>query len=285
MAKLKQKINSEAGFTLVELVAVSVLLGMFTLVLFGSLDGIISSRSNILNRNQGSRTARIAFERITRELNNKYLRGGGLSEANSPSGEDENIPQDPNAQDPNAQDPNIQSTNQSTNQRSSGGSSYFIGKNKSSGDAQQDSIRFLSSGVSETIFNGFSNHGVVEVGYELVPDSDVKYDGSTKNTFILTRNEQPAAVENEKIIESKLLTTPIASNISSLNFRYLNEDGAWVDDWDKNKSLIPKAIEIFIAIQNDDEDAMETSFKTAVFISQKANIPNSGGSQPNQPTQ
>ena len=61
--------NQEAGFTLVEMVAVAVLLSMLSLVLYGTLDGIINARAAILNRSKAGATARIVVERMTRELN------------------------------------------------------------------------------------------------------------------------------------------------------------------------------------------------------------------------
>jgi len=244
--------SSERGFTLVEMVAVSVLLSMLSLVLYGTLDGIIDARAAILNRGKAGATARIVMERMTRELNGVVV-GVTLSDNSAENQQDQGV------------------TPGSSFSRAR---TFFEGK--SSGD--KGSIRFVSSEVAQAAYGAFTNYGVVELSYRLLEDPDQEEKDSENPRFILVRDEIPGGIRNEKIIKDRKVTFPIASGISSLNFRFLNQED-WVSDW--TEPSIPQAVEITLGISN--ENGSTNTFRTAVAISKKRRAFNPQGSQQANP--
>ncbi len=232
---------------MVELVAVAVLLGILSTIMFGTLDGIITSRDNLLNRNKASTTARSVIERITRELSNRMP---GINLAATDSG-DQTASGGPTA----------------PNQRQS----QFKGVNKGSGASAKDSIQFISSGTAQAAYGAFANTGVVEISYSLVedPEQSIEMENGEK-TYLLIRNEIPADVRDKKTRESLRITFPIAANVTSLNFRYLHDE-AWVDDWSdgkRNRPSLPHAVEITLAIAG--EDGRLNKYRTAVAVNRRS---------------
>ena len=60
-------------------------------------------------------------------------------------------------------------------------------------------------------------------------------------------------------------------NIITLNFEYLNDSNAWVQDWDSRiggneEGILPKAVEIAITVWDDKEVSKTREFKTIVYI-------------------
>ncbi len=247
--KIKRDLKSERGFTLVEMVAVSVLLSMLSLVLYGTLDGIIDGRAAILNRSRSGATARIVMERMTRELNGIVF-GITLSENDEEQQDGQGVTQGSSF---------------------SSARTFFEGKSNSG----KGSIRFVSAEVAQAAYGTFTNHGVVEIRYRLVEDPE--QEDSEDKSFILVREETPGGVRNEKITKERKVVFPLASGISSLDFRFLDNE-EWQSDW--SQPSVPNAVEITLGVT--DSNGAKNMFRTAVAVSQKRRTSSSQAGQQSQ---
>lgn len=235
---MRKLITNKKGFTLIELVAVSALLGMLMLIVWGSLRGIIRSREIVENKSSALRTARNVLDRMNIELTsaNKIPLGNRR---------------------------NFKPANGLTNNL------FLEGENKKKGENETDIIRFVSlSGGLQSGNSSNTNFGPVEVWYYLVKEKDEEEGNFSKksSSYKLMRAEFPAGYEDLKYRESKKVIYPIAENIHSFNLRYLEKQFAnsqgtspdWKDSWDKLNSL-PKLIEIELTILGPKEDPKNTT--------------------------
>lgn len=232
---------NDRGFTLVELILVTLLLGVMAAIMFGSLASIRRSAETAQEVRKGERTAQYVIEKLTRELSSatkiKLYQKNDKSKAS----------------------PVV-------------GYSVFEGLNATEGSTDADSIRFVAATGGQPVFGADANNGPVEVRYFLAePDESMRQARDTPNdkSLSLIREEYPVLVPNEEDREARKIVFPIATNITALNFRYLF-DAAWQEDWTgTNGSKLPDAIEISLGISLGDSE-QSSLFKTAVAVAQNS---------------
>ncbi len=237
----------EKGFSLVELLMVTMLLAVMTSILYGTLTGIIRGKNLIEEQKSTTRVAQYVLGRMVRELS------GRVREPLSDYVDEEN-----------AEEESIEATEE--NPAGTKGAEYLRGENGKKGQYDSDKLRFVSSRAGQAYYGSLSNYGMVEVEYSLQddPQSD-KISLNDEKSLVLVRVEQPAGVKNTDIIKERIVRFPISENIVSLNFRY-RKNGAWEDSWSEAQSILPEAVEISIKLKTDG-GRVET-YKTAVALRQ-----------------
>ena len=225
-------LNTEKGFTLVEVVVVSVLLALLAGILYGTLTGIMNAKNSIEQQRDSLRTARSVLLRVTRELN------GIISE-------------------------NLVFSTKNTNKPPEG--KPFLGRDGRGGDGDDDSISFVTTSGAQAVMGGISNYGNIQISYRLEEDPDKIYcnpDIEDIETYVLVREESPAGLADEKVLKKRRVIFPIAADITSLNFRYL-KNKKWQTQWGEKEKELPDAIEITIKIAS--RRNVET-FRTAIAL-------------------
>ena len=230
---IRKNSSSEAGFTFVEVLMTTILLSFLSIIIFGSISGIVRGRENLQSRSRSVNVARTVLERITRELGNRALEPLARNQQNNSEGSSENTP------------------------NRFGRRAFMEG---TGGGEGKDKLRFTSSGTAQAAYGAFTNYGLVEIQYRLEEDPDSEGD----QTYFLVREENPVGVEDEDTRNSRRVVFPLASDITALGFRFL-ENAAWKDSW--NGVALPEAIEITIKIRA--ENGEETPFRTAVAINKR----------------
>lgn len=227
--------KDQAGFTLIEMILVALLLGILTATMFGVLNGFMRSSKIVESSRQCERVARLVLSKITREI---------------------------------ASATNISLfTSKTTNSKAVGSfvarSLYFDGKNDVLSNTDADTIRFVASSGGQAIFGAMQNPGPVEVRYFLAPAES----GNTeKEGFMLIREEYPVSPPSEKAREARKIVFPIASNVLGINFRYL-ANGRWSEEWTSSVGrALPKAVEVSIVVNQ--EGSGPRLFKTAISVIQ-----------------
>lgn len=227
--------KQEQGFTILELLFVSVLLALMAGILYSSITGIMRSREAVEDQRATTKVAQSIFSRFITEFSS-ITAGSKLSDS-----------------------------------KDCFNPCPIEGKNKGSGKNASDQIRFISLNASQPIAGAIGNNGLVEVSYKLKKNSSKSpfYDpDQDKNLKVLIREEVPAGIDDKKILKAKRITTPLAYNVSSLNFRYLINtvlNQTWENKWDRTrKAQPPIAIEITLGIKG--ENGRKEVFRTAVHI-------------------
>ena len=236
MIRLRKLKSSQDGFTLVEIVAVSALLGVLFLLLWGTLNGIIQAKKIVEAKGKSVRTGRYLIERMGREIS------GCAAERVS----------------------------QVINKKVAGAlsSDFMQGLNKSSGETDQDSIRFVSAGGGQAVVEGAGNFGIVEIGYRLEePEEKDRNRNRKKKSFLLIREEIPGTIENKDLKKEKKIVFPVASDLAGLNLRYFDQ-GKWQDSWERKPQRLPSAVEITLRLFTSEDSDEIISIKTAVSIEQ-----------------
>ncbi len=207
----KELRKNTRGFTLVEVVIVTLLLAIIATILYRTLMSIQTSIKIIDNERSAGRTAQFVFSRLTQELSNRYQlplssEGNSLFATGQPS---------------------------------------VIGKNQESGKSALDSIQFITESVSD-ITSG--NQGVVEILYTLKEDSERKDPEDEYKNYILVREEIPWGVKDENTAKKRKISWPIAENVVSFNIRYFSQD-SWQDEW--TGPIVPFAVSITLKVRGD----------------------------------
>lgn len=253
----KRTPSPESGFTLVELIVVAVLLGLMSVILYGTLNGIIRVKRTIDSSRTAHRTAEHLIAQISRELA-------------SMSSEPLNKREDGKS---------TQLTSPLPGSSSSGASGkvYMIGRRYKLGNQEVTSLRFVSTTGAQASLAGKANYGNVEIEYRLEEGSadtaSVKDTVGTprspmlgdEKSLLLMREETPASVTDIDIVNAHRVLFPLADNVVALNFRFL-KDNKWQEEWQGQNPNFPQAIEISLKLQ--DESGRLLSFKTAVAVPQ-----------------
>lgn len=226
----------ERGVTLIELVVVAVLVAILSGVLYGIMSGLLRARDQTERIRDAETTAHYLFARMTKELSSTSRSLTALST---------------NKQ-------NDSSLGGSSSIASATGALYFEGINKQEGEFARDTIRFVSSNAAQPFVDGPANYGTVEIRYTLRKASDeeaekagLKADDGRRETVVFVREETPAAVTEPNIQKQRRIVLPLASNVISLNFRFL-KDGKWKTEWKELNPPLPEAIEITLGLTQTD---------------------------------
>lgn len=243
--------RAQGGFTLLEVVVVTMLLMLMGGILFGTVASFIRGRSFVLDGRSNQRTATLILSRMNREFLSMVPENLS-SEALEQAGE---------------------ATGNITQQR------FVLGSDNSGTKSALDTIRFISEGSGQAVIGGRSNHGRVEIEYRLA-DSDSQEAESfgeespgkaDQRTYVLVREEQPAGVDNKDVLKARRIVVPLAENVHSLNFRYRLGD-RWFDAWRGRQLGFPDVIEVELQLVSE-RGELET-YRTAVTV----NTRNSTGS-------
>jgi type II secretion system protein J len=232
----------QKGLTLVEMVVVTLLLALMGSILYSSLNGISTAKEAIQSQRQSARTARFVLGRMSRELR------GALAEPLYLQQEEVN------GSGMRRQNP------------------FLVGENAKKDGEGSDALQFVSSSGAQAVYGAMSNYGHVQIRYGLVENPDEERVNQDLRRFLLIREETPAGVEDDDIIEKRRIVFPLANNISSLNFRYFS-DGEWKDKWDDADSGLPEAVEISLLVLGP--SGIPDSYKTAVAIAPRRGRQNS----------
>lgn len=234
---MKRKRYETAGFTLLELVVVAMLLSIILIVLFRTLNTIQASGKLIDNQRSAGKTAQVVLARLIREFSSRYQL--------PLSGDQQNIP-------PAGANQGGFNNNQA----------FLLGEDQETGKSDTDSIRFVTEGFSG---DTFGNPGVVEVAYSLHESTSEELRGGYR-PYVLVREEVPWGVSEKDTAEKFKKVQPIAENIVSLNFRYFGND-SWKSTWNESNQLPPLAVEITLKVLGS-SGQVET-YRTAVALGRK----------------
>lgn len=233
------KVKNQNGFTLVELILVTLLLGAMSAILLSSLNSLIAGKKSIENQRVADQVARYVLARMTKELSGFAL---------------------------------IPLSNIDKDGKSSGNiSRYFMGVNKSERGQHKDSITFATISAGQVVQGDIGSRGAIEVEYRLEEDPEKKKERTLKKgkSFLLIRRELPAGMPDKKSAYKQQVEFPLANNISGINFRYLRDEN-WVDTWEDDSISFPRAIEITLQILGEDQ-RIEV-FRTAIPLIQRQSI-------------
>ncbi len=254
----KLELRSERGFTLPEVIVVTVLLALLSAILYSVISGILRSRDISRSIVDVDRTAHVVLSRLTEELSGRSL----MIPLRTTSG-DESPTSDPQPT------PSL-----GAGFVAGGGSQYFIGKDSKDGEYDRDTLRFVTHSTGLAPSGVFANYGPVEILYQLQIGTESEGDDAERamskgfadssTPLTLVREEYPAAVSEKELLKQRHFVTPIAEGVLSLNFRY-QRDGKWLDQWRDQSPPIPEAIEITIGLKGDGEKV--EYYRTAIAIS------------------
>lgn len=248
----------ESGFTIIELLTVSVLLALLATILYSSITAVLNGREVVSAQRQVTLVAQFVLDTLGRDLVAR-----------------EAIPLEVN--DPSQSTPQGGSTFAGFGQRK-----FLLAENASDNEQATDSLRLVTQSQSSSILREKRNFGMLEVHYRLEkPPRDSVRIGSLRS-YRLLREEVPAAVSEAKTRQAKRLTQVLADNITEFNLRYML-DGKWQDEWGAGAArAFPEAIEITLAFV--DENETEHRYRTAIAVSKRVQTRSPLSATPPAPT-
>lgn len=259
--------DREHGFTLAEVAIVSVLLALLASLIYGSITGIMRTKKVLDEQRTVLSTAQYVMSRMTRELANRVeepLSSEKESARASSAGESGGEQSGDGEEGGEAGGEEEQAADQDEEF-----DVYLLGINRRDGDRDADSIRFVSSGGGQVVFQGAQNIGLVEISYELLGGSTSMHDGndsSRRTGFTLVRAERPAGKVDEKVRAARTIRFPMSERIESLNLRY-RKRSKWLDEWSEKEEGLPEAVEISLTVSDD--SGSSSNFRTAVPLTRE----------------
>ena len=243
----RPSLDNDSGFTIIELLAVTVLLALMSTILYSSLSAVLNGRELVSARKKVMLTAEHIFSQLGSDLAAR-----------------EAITLDES------------STQNSTNTNptlASGFSGFGVRKFMSAEDATKseaaaDTLKFVTHSFPITVVSKVRNFGLIEVLYKLEElPRDLEKPNQDTPTFRLLRQEIPAAVLEKKTREYHQATHILADSIIDFNLRFLIQ-GKWSDKWSASGGrAYPEAIEITLGIL--DEEQNPHRFRTAIAVSKQ----------------
>lgn len=244
MTPIRFRRTGEEGFTILEMIVVTLLLAIMGSVLYGTINGIIRGRNAALNANSAFETARYIIGRLNREL---------TSRASEPLSS-------PDDTQPGAQ-------LGTTTPFGGGRRMYLEGVDRKLGNTDADLLRFTSDGSAQAFIAASGNRGRVEISYRLEEDPETERSfGNDDPVYTLVREERPAGMAEQEIAEAEKVVFPLANNVVSLDFRYL-KNNSWTEEWGTRNPGFPEAIEVKLVIRG--ETGQDEEFRTAIGLSRK----------------
>ncbi len=243
----RRLITDESGLTLIELVVVAALAAVLSTILYGVLSSLLKARDATEKIRDAETTAHYLFVRMTKELSS-------TSRSLTP----------------------LSLRKQNNQQVASGAALYLEGTNKEAGEYARDSIRFVSTNAAQPFVDGPANYGTVEVSYSLqnASDEEAMIAGVSANenkgdsrTMVFVREEVPASVQLESTRLKRRIVLPLASNVVSMDFRYLL-DGKWRNEWKDINPALPEAMEITLGLV--ETDGKVEYYRTALALAPRA---------------
>lgn len=226
----------EAGFTLIELSFVALLLALLGAIVYGTITTMVRTKNALEERRVSERTAEALLTRISRELENRYAEG--LRKKKKAVSEQDS------------------STEQSSDEAET--VSMLLGRSLKIRGNDADSIRFITLGNPGSTIMG--NSGVIEVEYRLEPGPAGQ---AGRELFNLVREEVPADLRDEKALLARDYKIVLSDHVRSLQFRY-RFNRRWVNQWSNRRENLPDAVEITLVLAT--ESGGSDTYRTAVSL-------------------
>jgi prepilin-type N-terminal cleavage/methylation domain-containing protein len=220
-------IKNEKGLTLVELLLVTLLLGLLSAIIYGSLNGIIRGKTIIENQRFTHRTARQVIARMGKEFSS--------------------IVSQPLA--------------------SEYGSTYMKVTNESLGEQNQTLRFITSSGAQAVFdAPGNFGYIEVEYRLTENPDDTHKKREDNLKPLQLVREEVPAGKIATEVRNKRKIIVPIAENVINLKFRfYANKK--WSSTWSASTSLPDAIeVTLSVLGDHGGVDTFRTAFSTGQHL-------------------
>lgn len=221
----------EGGFTLIELVVVSLLLALLSAVVYSSIITLVRTKNVLEDRRVSERTAQAVLSRLTRELENRQSEP--LTDLTTDRG---NRP--------------------GRKRQENDFVSLLLGRSRRLAGRDADSIRFVTLGSSASSTLG--NAGIVEVEYRIEANNL-----APAAPFMLLREEIPAGVDDRRVLQARQFRSILSDKIHSLQFRY-RFNRRWVNQWSPRRETLPDAVEITLSVFTD-SGGIDT-YRTAVLL-------------------
>lgn len=234
---ITKTLRASRGFTLIEIVIALGIFGLVMSVAYGALQGIINSK-HVLDDSRDMRTmADAILGRLTREIQ--------LAVADVPV-----IPDKDKLDQPNSAKLNLIGTHDTL-----------------SGDYQSDSLTFLALEGGQYLPDGGAHSGIVQISYRLAKNPEAG--NQDQDGYLLIRDELPFMRPYKRAYD-KIMTFPVASNVLSLSFAYLDaQSGELIKVWgSENKLGLPRLVRISITLRSP--QGQVESFTTSVPLRAKA---------------
>jgi len=229
----RSKEQREAGFTLIELSFVALLLALLSGIIYGTVITMVRTKNALEDRRISERTAQALLTRLSRELENRQSEPLKKNKQN-PSG---------NA-----------AAATSGGDDDSESVTLLLGRSRRAGGVDTDSIRFTTLGSSAS--SDLGNPGLIEVEYRLEPQA-------SGQAFALVREEVPAAVDDQRAADQRRFKAILSNSVKSLQFRY-RSNRKWVNQWSAKRETFPDSVEITLGLQTQ-SGGLDT-YRTAVLL-------------------
>lgn len=248
----------QAGMTLIEIIVVVVLLGIMTLIVYGTIRNITETKRLVEDQRSLVRSARFILGKMIGELSSKSSQSLRADEqgGEQDEGQDEDQDLSGGAFGANPTSPYARSTG-----------SFMLGKSAQGEKSDVDELRFVSNVASNSMLGPLGNNGALEIRYrlkEIKTAKEVSEAGYTR--FVLLREEAPSGIEEKEVLEKRTVSWPLVDNVVSLNFRYLKNE-KWLEEWKATDFGFPEVIEITLKVVS--EKGKIEAFRTAVAMSEK----------------
>ncbi|MBX7145180.1 MAG: prepilin-type N-terminal cleavage/methylation domain-containing protein [Oligoflexia bacterium] len=233
----RRHLASKAGFTLIEIVIALGIFGIVMAVGYSSLQGIISAKYALDDARDLRALADAILGRLTREIQ--------LAVADVPL-----IPDKDKLDQPNSPKLNMLGAHDTLR-----------------GDASSDSLSFLALEGGQYLPDGGSHSGIVQISYRLAKDPEAAV--GDEDSYMLIRDELPFVRPYQRAYD-RIMTFPIATNILSLSFSYLDQQsGELLNTWGTDNKLgLPRLVRLSITLRSP-KGQVET-FTTSVPLRAKS---------------
>lgn len=218
-SNLNYRSTNDKGFTLAELMISVLILAIISTLAYRSLSAIIRSKQILDQERDVLMIANSVLSRVTKEFqratNRKLLPPGG----NTASAYKQDV--------------------------------YLIGEDKKMGSGDADSITFMADEVGQYVSDDQHNTSMVQIGYRVEKNPDLKETSGKKTTYLLIRDEVPDIKPYDKAFKRRM-TFPVTDKLISLNLSYYDKDNSqWLNEWDQTKAAkLPAVIKVTIELEN-----------------------------------
>jgi prepilin-type N-terminal cleavage/methylation domain-containing protein len=215
--------DGERGFTITEILIVTIILGIMFAVSFAILSGILGVSETIESQSDLRGLARSVFHRMNRELQMVSTSGRPL------------LPDYADCGTTRSQSRNIH---------------LFAPQGATQGGRVLQEIAFIAREAGQHFLEGGGNSGFVQIRYFV---REERVDGSygTSTRKVLVREETPNIRPCESAWE-KSMSFPLAEGIEELRFEFFDpENNQWRDSWtEEQEGRVPTMLRYSLTVQN-----------------------------------
>lgn len=229
---VRSNLQSQSGFTLIEIVVSLAILAVIVGITYLSLSNIVLTKQLLDDRRDSDRIADSSINRLSKEL---QLAFSGIALLIHPDS-----------------DKQSQLSNKIN----------LVGLEGNLGNGEPgDTISFVALEGGQYLPDGGTHSGVVQITYRVEEDPD----NPDSKTYYLIRDEIPIIKPEEKAKE-KRMTFPITKELVSLQIRYFDrETGEWSRSWGSETHVkLPAMVELKFKIMSP--GGTVDTFTTAVAL-------------------